>query len=240
MAGRGPGRRSRSDHRSDLGRRVALRREQLGLSRETVADRAGVAPQYLRYLEERPASPSAASLTRVARALETTVAELTGSEVLPGAGARAPGGGTPELIELDTDQCYRLVAAHTLGRVAVAAPEGPAIVPVSYVVTDGTILFRAPADIARAAGAAAETAFEVDHLDEAQGLGWSVLVRGEAEVTGPPDAGEAARAPAVRGPSARARNAPGPPGVPAGNAHGHKTWVRLRPSRVTGKRLTLG
>lgn len=71
----------------DIGRRLALRREELGLSREQVADRAGIAPEYLRYVEERPfASPGPTFLLRVAEALETNVPRLRGagtSEVSP-------------------------------------------------------------------------------------------------------------------------------------------------------------
>ncbi|MGX1246953.1 hypothetical protein RKD46_008057 [Streptomyces pseudovenezuelae] len=46
-AGAGPG---------DLGRRLLHRRGELGLTRREVADRAGMAPGYLRYLEESPAA----------------------------------------------------------------------------------------------------------------------------------------------------------------------------------------
>ncbi|WP_165956071.1 helix-turn-helix domain-containing protein, partial [Streptomyces hainanensis] len=127
------------DHRTDVGRRVALRREQLGLSREEVAGRAGVAPQYLRYLEEHPASPSVASLTRVARALGTTVAELSGG---PAAAGAASAGGGGEAVSLDPEACYELVAAHSVGRIAVRTADGPAIVPVGYAVVDGAIVFQ--------------------------------------------------------------------------------------------------
>lgn len=62
----------------DLGRRVTMRREQLGLSRQAVAERAGSAPSYLQYVEERQATPGIGFLLRLAQALETTVDELTG------------------------------------------------------------------------------------------------------------------------------------------------------------------
>ncbi|MFJ7271335.1 helix-turn-helix domain-containing protein [Streptomyces sp. NPDC099050] len=43
--------------RSDLGRRVAARRTELGLSREDVALRAGSAESYIAYVEEGEARP---------------------------------------------------------------------------------------------------------------------------------------------------------------------------------------
>ncbi|MGK5533764.1 helix-turn-helix domain-containing protein [Streptomyces sp. URMC 129] len=210
------------NHRSDVGRRVALRREQLGLSRDEVAARAGVAPQYLRYLEERPASPSVASLARVARALEISVAELTGAERPVGSTCPPPHG---EMVELDPDECYELVAAHSVGRVAVTGPGGPAIVPVSYGLVEGAVVFRTmPGAGPSHAADAEETAFEVDALDEAQGAGWSVLLVGPARrVTDPAEVARLAQE------------------VPAGPwASGDRDlWVRLRPVRATGRRVRL-
>ncbi len=40
----------------DLGRRIVRRREELGLSREETATRAGMGLSYLRHLEEYPAA----------------------------------------------------------------------------------------------------------------------------------------------------------------------------------------
>ncbi|WP_059013478.1 pyridoxamine 5'-phosphate oxidase family protein [Streptomyces specialis] len=210
------------NHRSDVGRRVAIRREQLGLSREDVADRAGVAPQYLRYLEERPASPSVASLTRVARALETSVAELTGAEPPVASPCPPPHG---EMVRLDPGECHELAARHTVGRVGVTTPDGPAIIPVNYALVDGTVVFRTmPGAGPSFAPDAAETAFEIDALDEAQGVGWSVLFVGPArEVTDPE---EIARL---------AEETPTEPWAPGER----DLWVRLRPARVTGRRVYL-
>ncbi|MDT0443922.1 helix-turn-helix domain-containing protein [Streptomyces johnsoniae] len=213
------------NHRSDIGRRVALRREQLGLSREDVADRAGVAPQYLRYLEERPASPSQASLTRVARALDTTVSELSGAEPQPAGQHAAPHG---RLIELDTDACYQLVAEHNVGRIALDTASGPAIVPVTYSLVDGAIVFRVKANGSGVSCVreAAETAFEVDHLDELRGVGWSVLVVGRPrQITDPAEVAALAGRTGVR-PGEEERDA-------------SELWVRLHPERVTGRRVHL-
>ncbi|MER7156483.1 helix-turn-helix domain-containing protein, partial [Streptomyces lydicus] len=76
--------------RSDLGRRAALRRRQLGLTRAEVAARAAASPGYLRYVEESGASTGIGFLLRLAGALETTVAELTGGTTeLPAGVGRA-------------------------------------------------------------------------------------------------------------------------------------------------------
>ena len=63
----------------DLGRRLAARRAQLGLSRRETAARTGMAPSYPKHLEEHPgAAPNRGALLSLAAALETTVSELTG------------------------------------------------------------------------------------------------------------------------------------------------------------------
>ena len=65
-----------------------LERKRQGLTRAETARRAGMAPEYLEYLEERPADPSLATLIRLAGALGTTVAALRGGgiDLPPGQG----------------------------------------------------------------------------------------------------------------------------------------------------------
>jgi nitroimidazol reductase NimA-like FMN-containing flavoprotein (pyridoxamine 5'-phosphate oxidase superfamily)/DNA-binding XRE family transcriptional regulator len=210
------------NHRSDVGRRVALRREQLGLSREDVAGRAGVAPEYLRYLEEQSASPSIPSLTRVARALQTTVAALSGVET-PSTSAAPPGQAEGEPAELPQEECRELLAAHSVGRVAVETPEGPAIVPVNYTVDDGGVVFRTEPGATPSFAEGEEVAFEVDRLDEALRVGWSVMVAGRArEVTDP----AAVERLVERADASWA-------------VREHSMWVRVEPERVSGQRVPL-
>ena len=74
----------------DLGRRVAARRQQLGLSRKGLAARAGLSVPYLTYLETYPATVTASCLIRLAQALDTTSAALLGADcAAPRALARA-------------------------------------------------------------------------------------------------------------------------------------------------------
>jgi transcriptional regulator with XRE-family HTH domain len=167
----------------DLGRRVAHRRQELGLELDEVARRAGMAPAYLRYVEHSAhARPGPAACARLAAVLGTTVAWLRGggTERPPGSGPDP--GGVPELEVLDEAACWRHLDTRGVGRVVFDEEEGPVALPVNYVVQDRTVAFRTSATgpIARAAAAGRPLALEVDHLDEVRGEGWSVLVRGAA------------------------------------------------------------
>ena len=85
-------------------------------------------------------------------------------------------------------ECLALVASHAIGRVGWSSADGPTILPVTYAVWDGVIVFRTASY-----GALAElrddreVAFEVDEFDVATRTGWSVLVRGTARAAGNPD-----------------------------------------------------
>ncbi|MGW7459463.1 helix-turn-helix domain-containing protein [Streptomyces sp. NPDC054797] len=207
--------------RSDLGRRAAARREELGLTREEVAERCGAAASYIAYLEERAATPSIGALISLADALGTTVAELTGTTT-----ERPPGRGTSmrdsQLIALSETECRRLLSTHGVGRVAIATPEGPAIFPVNYVVAGSEIAFRTSGEGLLAGAAGTEVAFEVDHIDDAMRQGWSVLAAGEA--SGVTDGESVQRLDAV------ARSLPW-----AGGPRTH--WMTVAPTRITGRRV---
>ncbi|WP_327714283.1 pyridoxamine 5'-phosphate oxidase family protein [Streptomyces sp. NBC_00490] len=209
--------------RGDLGRRVAGRRVQLGLTRGDTAARAGMAPDYLRHLEEHPdAAPDAGALRRLAGALETTVLELTGGNVdLP------PGGGQaarqPRFAELSTAECWELLSTHGVGRLGVPARSGPVIVPVNYSVIDAAIVFRTTAGATPAQASESMAAFEVDRIDDAFSQGWSVLVRGHAQVVIDPEA--------VRSLEKRAYSTPWTGGR-------RDLWVRIAPVEITGRRIT--
>ncbi|MGZ9934990.1 helix-turn-helix domain-containing protein [Streptomyces sp. NC-S4] len=206
---------------TDLGRRIAARRAQLGLTREQVGDRCGADASYIAYLEERAANPGRGSLARLADALGTTVAELTGATT-----DQPPGRGTAwldtELVELSEAECRRLLSTHGIGRVAVFTAEGPAIFPVNYVVAGDDIAFRTSGEALLARAAGSEVAFEVDHIDDAMKQGWSVMAVGE--VAGVTDGDALQRLDAL------ARSLPW--------AGGHRThWMSITPVRVTGRRV---
>ncbi|MFG2823325.1 pyridoxamine 5'-phosphate oxidase family protein [Kitasatospora sp. NPDC048365] len=206
----------------DLGRRLALRREQLGLSRADVAARAGIAEGYLEYLETTPASPATGTVLALAAALGTTAADLLGG----GLGVPPGGGGAaarPQLRHLGPWECWARLAPGGVGRVALTTPQGPLVLPVNYRVLDGTLLFRTGADGPLAAALGQRIAVEVDRIDEALSTGWSVLVRGTASRFDEP-AAEA-------GPRRRHDPEPWAGGV-------RELWLQVRPTAVTGRAIT--
>jgi nitroimidazol reductase NimA-like FMN-containing flavoprotein (pyridoxamine 5'-phosphate oxidase superfamily) len=210
---------------SDIGRRIALRRRELGLSREEVAERAGLVPEYLQYVEEQPlASPGPTFLLRVAHVLGTSVPRLRGAGTgqPPGLGEAAD---SPRLTELDAGACMELLSDHGIGRLSVATEEGPAVVPVNYAVADGALVFRTAPGATPALAVGRRVAFEVDRVDEALSEGWSVLVVGPAEAVTDPGA--------VRRLGDLARTSPWAGGE-------RPLWVRIAPERVTGRRVTAG
>ncbi|WP_225829949.1 pyridoxamine 5'-phosphate oxidase family protein [Streptomyces sp. NK08204] len=207
----------------DVGRRVGVARRRQGLSREETARRARMSPDYLAYLEERPADPTLATLVRLADALGTTVTALRGSGVdLP------PGQGQallhPRLEDLSPQECRTLLSTHGVGRIAVSASDGrPAVVPVNYEIVDDAIVFRTSPDSVAAAAAETEVAFEVDHVDDALSRGWSVLAVGRASVVTNPDA--------VRRLVQHVHTMPWAGGE-------RDMWVSIRPTSLTGRRIT--
>jgi nitroimidazol reductase NimA-like FMN-containing flavoprotein (pyridoxamine 5'-phosphate oxidase superfamily) len=206
----------------DIGRRVALERARLGLTRTETARRARMAPEYLAYLEERTADPSLASLIRLADALGTTVAALRGGGI-----DRPPGRGQsllhPQLRDLEGDECRALLSTHGVGRVAVSTPDGPEVMPVNYEVVDDAIVFRTAPGSALAAATGTDVAFEVDHVDEAMSQGWSVLAVGAARAVTEPGA--------VRRLADRAHTRPWAGGK-------RELWISIQPKRLTGRRIS--
>lgn len=85
-------------------------------------------------------------------------------------------------------ECRALLVRQLAGRVAVATPDGPHIIPVNYTVVDESIVFRTtPFSLLASYGRNATLAFEIDQVDDEQGLGWSVVARGRADVVSDPD-----------------------------------------------------
>lgn len=89
------------------GTRIRIRRVQLGLSQKFVATALGVSFQQLQKYETGANRVSASTLTRVAAALETSVAALVGEDgsqpVLPVVAADLSTPGATELLEAYAD-----------------------------------------------------------------------------------------------------------------------------------------
>ena len=93
-----------------------------------------------------------------------------------------------ELRELSYAECRALLVRQRAGRVAVSTPDGPHIIPINYSVVDESIVFRTtPFSLVASYGRNANLAFEVDHVNEEQELGWSVVARGRADVVTNPE-----------------------------------------------------
>ncbi|WP_438490152.1 helix-turn-helix domain-containing protein [Streptomyces sp. S186] len=210
-----------SRSRSDLGRRVTLRRQQLGLTREEVAARAGASPGYLQYVEEHGAEPGIGFLLSLASALNTSIAELAGGTAdLPAGFGKA--GAHPEVLTLGPAECRELLSTHGIGRVAITLNDTPAVFPVNYTVIDDVIAFRTQAGSGPAAAAGHEAALEVDHIDDAFSQGWSVLAVGPADVvTGFYES---------RKFEEQAYSAPWV-------GSGRHQWIAIRPTHLSGRRI---
>jgi len=95
------------------------------------------------------------------------------------------------LAELSTFDCWQLLETAEIARFAWNGPRGVSMVPVNYTVADGAMWFRTTpyAEHAREAGGQ-WVAVEVDSIDRVERSGWSVVVRGVAELIDPADVPE--------------------------------------------------
>ncbi len=170
----------------DLARRVAARRQEVGLTREDVALRAGMNSGYLDYLEHSPGVElTSGALLRLAAALETTPEFLRGGHVdrPPGPGRAGP---HPHLDVLSREECELHLAGGGVGRFVFLAPQGPVALPVNFRYLDGDVLFRTRPSGMLAAAAGTTVSLEVDQIDETMSEGWSVLVMGRARIVDDP------------------------------------------------------
>lgn len=88
---------------------------------------------------------------------------------------------TRRLTELDEDECWRLLGRAEVGRLAWNSSRWPAVVPVNFRVVARQIVLRvSPYSVQGREVDDARVAFEVDEVDPARRVGWSVLVQGHA------------------------------------------------------------
>lgn len=89
---------------------------------------------------------------------------------------------------LGADECWRLLATTTIGRLGVLVDSAPEIFPVNFGILDDTIVFRTDRGTKhRAVRRSPSVCFQVDRIDEQGRRGWSVLVKGHAEEVDPRD-----------------------------------------------------
>jgi nitroimidazol reductase NimA-like FMN-containing flavoprotein (pyridoxamine 5'-phosphate oxidase superfamily) len=84
--------------------------------------------------------------------------------------------------ELSDDECQEHLASATMGRVAWSAGSLQHILPVSYAMHVGNVVFRtSPYGALAHLEHPTNVAFEIDHVDQEAGTGWSVVVQGRAQ-----------------------------------------------------------
>jgi nitroimidazol reductase NimA-like FMN-containing flavoprotein (pyridoxamine 5'-phosphate oxidase superfamily) len=130
--------------------------------------------------------------------------------------------------DLGETECLQLISPGGIGRIAYQSRFGPAVLPVNYRLHEGAIVFRTAQDSrldedlrTGITGADYKVAFEIDDIDLAGRQGWSVLVQGSAHHV------ESA---AERESAALAGVEPWPDGK-------RELFLRIVPSRVTGRRI---
>jgi uncharacterized protein len=118
-------------------------------------------------------------------------------------------------------QCFDLIEAHHLGRIAWQAADRPQILPVTYALHEGSVYFRTlPEGILAELAQPTSVALEVDELDQQTRSGWSIVLHG--------------RTSAVREPEELADLWASDALVPW--ASGNRTlFIRIRPERVAGR-----
>jgi len=132
-----------------------------------------------------------------------------------------------QLVEtrLDRAVCQELLATKSVGRLALSPSGwGPVIRPVSYWFDEPSqsIVFRSyRGSKLTAILLSARAAFEVDDVDDAEGIAWSVIAEGVVEMVHAAD--EMARLAAL----------PVTWWTPGEDA----SWVRIRPQQLSGRRL---
>lgn len=118
------------------------------------------------------------------------------------------------------NECWELLDATAVGRVAWCEAGGPVVLPVNIAVHDGAIWIRTKAHSTMARYVNhGEVAVEVDGVDDFTRSGWSVLVRGRGELVA-----------YGLGPASLGEPAPWPEGA-------RPLLVRVTPTTVTGRRL---
>ncbi len=124
---------------------------------------------------------------------------------------------------LSRSECEALLSGGTIGRIGLQVAGETLVLPVLYRFAEGNVVFRtSPGEKLDAAWVNAAAAFEIDDWDIPSRSGWSVLVRGRTEeVTDQEDIASLERLDLESW----------TPAVP------RTTWIRIRPSDITGRRI---
>ena len=84
---------------------------------------------------------------------------------------------------LSEDECWSLLSSMSLGRLVTVLDGKPEIFPVNFVTQRRTVLFRtAQGTKLYSAVMGSSVAFEADYHDPPLTYGWSVIIKGRAQV----------------------------------------------------------
>ncbi len=128
----------------------------------------------------------------------------------------------PGIEALTTEECWELLAATSVGRLAIDIAGKPDIFPINFVVDGNHLIFRTGAGTKFAASALLHhVAFEIDGYGPQERTAWSVVVKGRAH--------EVERMDEVYA----AEELPLFPWA----AHPKPNFVRITPTEITGRRF---
>jgi hypothetical protein len=128
------------------------------------------------------------------------------------------------LETISRNECVELLGTRQVGRLGFLQGADVVILPVNYAVDGEIVVFRTDPGAKLEGAPLSRVAFEVDAIDPATQQGWSVLIQGVGEEL----------TPAYREVYERARSLPVDSWSPGEKQH----WVRIVPTRITGRRLT--
>lgn len=128
----------------------------------------------------------------------------------------------PTLARLDVDECLSRLGRHFLGRLAFLDGSTLRILPMNYLLHEGSVVLRVGLGTTLDAVVDATVAFEVDEIRPEDHSGWSVVVHGRAEEVWQPDELEALRRLPLR------------PWAPGDRDH----FLRIASTAITGRDLT--
>jgi nitroimidazol reductase NimA-like FMN-containing flavoprotein (pyridoxamine 5'-phosphate oxidase superfamily) len=131
------------------------------------------------------------------------------------------------LVYLPLEECTKRLAAHerSIGRVGILAHMSPDIFPVNYVMLGELIAFRtAPGTKLAHALRNARVTFEIDYSDPQRRTGWSVIVKGRAQVVTDDDMLTALESTRLKPFSSSAKD----------------HWIVIHPDIITGRELPPG
>lgn len=121
---------------------------------------------------------------------------------------------------ISPEECWELLADAPVGRVAFNEAGEPMVLPVNHAVVGHRIVFRTlRGSLLHEALMAAPVAFQVDGFDAVQRTGWSVLVRGVADLAEDTDELDALEL------------------HPWADTVDRDDWVQIRSEEISGRRI---